>query len=182
MLLMYLISPFTFTLFVYIINPVIMMKKPWVFLPVMFVLLLSACAPRGIKGLMGRGGFAIDYNWQEENLCEGGISPRIYLNHVPRATRMLEIVIVDIDQPDAHHGEAVLAYTGYDIIRSATLKNYMAPCPRPQQIARYLIRVSALDGNGQVISIAEAVRECWGSELRDQRAEFYVLDSRLITW
>jgi phosphatidylethanolamine-binding protein (PEBP) family uncharacterized protein len=135
------------------------------------LLLMTACAPYGIKHLMGRHGFAIDYNFQPENLCKPGISPRIYLKNVPRATRMLEVKITDADRPDVHHGEAVLSFTGFDIIRAAALRNYVAPCPKPEQILNYVIRVSALDSNGKVISIAEIVRECHGSELTDQSSK-----------
>ena len=152
--------------------PVFDMKKLWIILLTGFILLITACAPRGIKGLMGRGGFAIDYNWEEENLCERGFSPRIYLNHVPKTTRMLEIQISDIDKPDVHYGEAVLPFTGYDIIRSATLRNYTAPCPKPQQVLNLIVRVTALDSSGKVISIAEAVRECWGEESKDHNSRF----------
>lgn len=138
----------------------------------MLALLLSACASPGIGRMMGRGGFAIDFQWQDENLCEQGISPRIYLDHVPRGTCMLEVSITDIDRPDVAHGEAVLSFTGFDIIRSAALRNYNPPCPRPQQVLRLVIRVSALDSSGQLISMAEAVRECWGSELQDKSSLF----------
>jgi hypothetical protein len=87
------------------------------------------------------------------------------------ATRMLEVKITDADRPDVHHGEAVLSFTGFDIIRAAALRNYVAPCPKPEQILNYVIRVSALDSNGKVISIAEIVRECHGSELTDQSSK-----------
>jgi hypothetical protein len=69
----------------------------------------------------------------------------------PPATKRFRVALVDVDSIMSRHGGGEVDATPGGVIAAGALKSYRGPCPSQQTIV-YEMRVSALDGSGQVIA------------------------------
>lgn len=101
-------------------------------------------APRGAPEL------GVEFTWTDVPPCSD-VSPRIVVRDVPPAAKRLRVELVDIDSVMSRHGGGEVEVPPSGVIPAGALKSYRGPCPSQNAIV-YEMRVSALDGSGQVIA------------------------------
>ncbi|WP_315926204.1 phospholipid-binding protein [Mesorhizobium sp. SP-1A] len=95
----------------------------------------------------------VSFDWGPTKKCFDDKSPPMKITGVPAGTKMLDVVMVDRDAPDFHHGGGKVAYQGQSLLPYGAFR-YKGPCPPAPH--RYRFTVKALDVAGKVLATASA--------------------------
>jgi hypothetical protein len=99
--------------------------------------------------------FSLSFEWGPTKQCFDKKSPPITLKQVPKGTKKIVFVMVDLDAPKYPHGGGTVVYKGKNSLPYGAFR-YKGPCPPSPHT--YEIRATAVDKAGEVLARADAKR------------------------